>query len=116
MGLIIGDLAGPVRRGITLPVIRVTDAFGMDDAADVHGVHRLPPGLLLLQIDRDGDMGISKQGLRGDLRIGGAHVGQIHRLPAPFQLRGKHRDRDGDQHGNDRDNDQHLQQCKTFAI
>ena len=25
-------------------------------------------------------------------------------------------DRDGDQHGNDRDDDQHLQQCKTFAI
>ena len=116
MGLIIGDLAGPVRLRITLPVIRVTGAIGMDDAADVHGVHRLPPGLLLLQIDRDGDMGISKQGLRGDLRIGSAHVGQIHRLPAPFQLRGKHRDRDGDQHGNDRDNDQHLHQCKTFAI
>ena len=65
-----------------LPVIRVTDAFGMDDAADVHGVRRLPPGLLLLQLDRDGDAGISKQGLRGDLRIGGAHVSQIHRLPA----------------------------------
>lgn len=82
VGLIIGDHAGPVRRGITLPVIRVTVAFGMDDAADVHGVRRLPPGLLLLQIDRDGDAGISKQGLRGDLRIGGAHVSQIHRLPA----------------------------------
>ena len=60
--------------------------------------------------------GLSKQGLRGDLRIGGAHVGQIHRLPASFQLRGKHRDRDGDQHGDDRDDDQHLHQCKTFAI
>ena len=116
MGLIIGDLAASARLRITLPVIRVTVAFGMDDAADGHGVRRLPPGLLLLQIDRDGDAGISKQGLRGDLRIGGAHVSQIHRLPAPFQLRGRHRDRDGDQHGNDRDDDQHLHQCKTFAI
>ena len=116
MGLIVGDLAASARLRITLPVIRVTPAFEMDDAADVHGVHRLPPGLLLLQIDRAGDIGLSKQGLCGDLRIGGAHVGQIHRLPAPFQLRGKHRDRDGDQHGNDRDNDQHLHQCKTFAI
>ena len=114
--LIIGDHAVSVRRRIALPVIRVTVVFGMDDAADVHGIYRLPPGLLLLQLDRDGDIGISKQGLRGDLRIGGAHVSQIHRLPAPFQLRGKHRDRDGDQHGNDRDDDQHLHQCKTFAI
>ena len=116
MGLIIGDHAGPVRRGITLPVIRVALVFGMDDAADVHGIYRLPPGLLLLQLDRDGDIGISKQGLRGDLRIGGAHVSQIHRLPAPFQLRGKHRDRDGYQHVNDRDDDQHLHPCQPFAI
>ena len=44
VGLIIGDLAASARLRITLPVIRVTVAFGMDDAADVHGVRRLPPG------------------------------------------------------------------------
>ena len=78
----------------------------MNDAADVYRVYRLPVGLFLLQLDCDRSIGVSQHSLCGDLRIRGAHIGEVCHFPALFQLRGKHRDRDGDQYGNDRDHDQ----------
>lgn len=60
----------------------------------------------LLQIDCDSSRGISQHGLCRNLCIGRAHVGKVCRLPAFFQLRGKHWDRNGDQYGDNRNYDQ----------
>ena len=82
----IGDDTGPVGRSNTLPIIRISLVFVMDDAADIYRIDRLPVRLLLLQLARDRGLKISELRLCGDLCIRGAYIRKVCGLPALFKL------------------------------